>query len=174
VSVQPVTPPGDRPFRDRLTTGPQSARLGAPETVTAPDSIDLRPAVVWEDLPTETAILASYRTQVDRLTRERDDARKAFATLYGTFSQGKQSGWSARVSGTILHRLCVAAMCEPPDGSEKPADVRPRDGEPGFCDVTCGECGEEFGTNFTAEEIECPECEARRCPDCRTWFGAQS
>jgi hypothetical protein len=38
---------------------------------------------------------------------------------------------------------------------------------------TCGLCGFTFGTNFRTEEIECPECEARRCPHCETWFGSQ-
>ena len=54
------------------------------------------------------------------------------------------------------------------------SDVRPREGEPGWYDVTCGSCGEEFGTNFRIEDIDCPECEARRCPHCATWFGAES
>jgi DNA-directed RNA polymerase subunit RPC12/RpoP len=52
-------------------------------------------------------------------------------------------------------------------------DVRPREGERNFWDVTCGACGAEFGTNFRVEEIACPECEARRCPHCRHWFGAE-
>jgi hypothetical protein len=66
------------------------------------------------------------------------------------------------------------AATEPQASRGQQADVRPRDGEPGFFEVTCGACGEEFGTNFAAGEIACPECEARRCPECRTWFGAQS
>lgn len=53
------------------------------------------------------------------------------------------------------------------------ADVRPRDGEPGWHDVTCGSCSAQFGTNFRIEEIECAECEARRCPNCATWFGGE-
>jgi hypothetical protein len=36
---------------------------------------------------------------------------------------------------------------------------------------TCGQCGMTFGTNFDEDKIECPECEARRCPHCKTWFG---
>lgn len=54
------------------------------------------------------------------------------------------------------------------------ADVRPREGQPGWHDVTCGICGAEFGTNFRLEEITCGECEARRCPHCGTWFGAET
>ena len=50
-------------------------------------------------------------------------------------------------------------------------DVRPREGEPGFSDVTCGNCGQQFGTNFRTEDIECFDCEARRCPRCFHWFG---
>jgi DNA-directed RNA polymerase subunit RPC12/RpoP len=44
-------------------------------------------------------------------------------------------------------------------------------GLPPLPQYTCGQCGETFGTNFRTEEIECPECEARRCPHCETWFG---
>jgi hypothetical protein len=35
----------------------------------------------------------------------------------------------------------------------------------------CGACARKFGTNFAIDEIECAECEARRCPFCRQWFG---
>jgi hypothetical protein len=54
-------------------------------------------------------------------------------------------------------------------------DVRPRaDGQRGL-DITCGACGEDYGTNVTdLDEIECVECDARRCPHCKTWFGGQS
>jgi hypothetical protein len=54
-------------------------------------------------------------------------------------------------------------------------DVRPRaDGQRGL-DITCGACGEDYGTNVTdLDEIECVECEARRCPHCQRWFGGQS
>jgi hypothetical protein len=54
----------------------------------------------------------------EKLTAERDDARTAFASLAGHFTQAKQPGWTARVSGTVLRRLCVMAMCEPPSGSD--------------------------------------------------------
>jgi hypothetical protein len=47
-----------------------------------------------------------------------DDARSAFAKLAAHFTQGAQSGWTARVSGTVLRRLCVMAGCEPPSGSD--------------------------------------------------------
>jgi len=40
-------------------------------------------------------------------------------------------------------------------------------------DLTCGACGEEFGTNFDVDKIDCPRCEARRCPCCGDWFGAE-
>jgi hypothetical protein len=52
-------------------------------------------------------------------------------------------------------------------------DVRPREGEPRFFDVTCGNCGGEHGTNFAIDQIECPHCEARRCPHCGGWFGEE-
>lgn len=54
------------------------------------------------------------------------------------------------------------------------ADMRPDPDWPGHWSVTCGHCDEEFGTNFRVEEIECPECESRRCPHCKAWFGAES
>ena len=53
----------------------------------------------------------------------------------------------------------------------EPRDIRPREGERNFFDVTCGACGGEFGTNFRITEIECAHCEARRCPHCGGWFG---
>jgi hypothetical protein len=49
--------------------------------------------------------------------------------------------------------------------------ARPERTLPPLPQYTCGQCGETFGTNFRIEEIECPECEARRCPHCETWFG---
>jgi hypothetical protein len=41
---------------------------------------------------------------------------------------------------------------------------------PGY---TCGQCGETFGTNCDEDDIRCPECGARRCPHCETWFGGE-
>jgi hypothetical protein len=38
-------------------------------------------------------------------------------------------------------------------------------------DFTCGECGETFGTNCTEADIQCANCDARRCPHCHEWFG---
>jgi len=40
-------------------------------------------------------------------------------------------------------------------------------------EYTCGSCKRVFGTNFAVEEIECAECDARRCPYCREWFGGE-
>ena len=40
-------------------------------------------------------------------------------------------------------------------------------------DLTCGACGTEFGTNFDVDQIDCPECDARRCPCCGEWFGGE-
>ena len=64
---------------------------------------------------------------------------------------------------------------QPADGQaaeSAPSDVRPRaDGLRGL-DITCGSCGEDYGTNVTDEhEIECVTCEARRCPHCHAWYG---
>lgn len=49
-------------------------------------------------------------------------------------------------------------------------DIVPRPGEPGWYDITCGGCGEEFGTNCDLGDMQCPECEARRCPHCGQWY----
>lgn len=35
----------------------------------------------------------------------------------------------------------------------------------------CTSCGELFTTNCTDDDIECPTCDARRCPVCGGWFG---
>lgn len=63
------------------------------------------------------------------------------------------------------------ATYEPAAPAAVADDIRPREGEPGWYEVTCGCCGTEFGTNFSVGEFECPGCEARRCPHCATWFG---
>jgi hypothetical protein len=57
-------------------------------------------------------------------------------------------------------------------GEGEPPDIRPRkDGRAGL-DITCGSCGEDYGTNVPdADEIECPECGAHRCPRCTAWYG---
>lgn len=44
---------------------------------------------------------------------------------------------------------------------------------PPLPEYACGQCGTTFGTNVAEDRIECPECDARRCPHCETWFGAQ-
>jgi hypothetical protein len=65
--------------------------------------------------------------EIRQLTREigdaraaRDDARAAYATLRNAFTRGKQSGWTARLSGTVLARCDAQAMREP--GAEAEAD----------------------------------------------------
>jgi len=73
-----------------------------------------------EEAGAQAAIAAAELTWDADLKAERDDARAAFAKLAAHFTQGKQSGWTARISGTVLRRLCTAAMCEPPSGL--PAD----------------------------------------------------
>lgn len=35
----------------------------------------------------------------------------------------------------------------------------------------CESCGEEFDSNCDDDDIECPECGARRCPCCLNWYG---
>jgi hypothetical protein len=40
-------------------------------------------------------------------------------------------------------------------------------------EYTCGVCRETFGTNFSVQDIDCGNCEARRCPYCTTWFGGE-
>lgn len=61
-----------------------------------------------------------------------------------------------------------APVSEAPPVPPLPGGTLPR-----LPEYECGSCGTVFGTNFKTEEIECPECEARRCPHCETWFGAQ-
>jgi DNA-directed RNA polymerase subunit RPC12/RpoP len=36
----------------------------------------------------------------------------------------------------------------------------------------CGACGTEFDTNFQPDEVECPECDSRRCESCGHWSGS--
>lgn len=40
-----------------------------------------------------------------------------------------------------------------------------------FREFICGNCGETFSTNCDLDDIQCPECEAHRCPHCVKWFG---
>lgn len=80
------------------------------------------------------------------------------------------TGNPAAFAGELHERLCRTVFA--PKLAAAP-DVRPREGEPGWSDVTCGICGAQFATNFRLEEIECGECEARRCPHCGTWFGEE-
>ena len=63
---------------------------------------------------------AAIAVQLGQYRDERDDARKAFAGLAGHFTRGAQSGLTARISGTVYRRLCVAAMYEPGDGGSEP------------------------------------------------------
>jgi hypothetical protein len=74
----------------------------------------------------------------------------------------------ARELAAILDKHPIAQPAPEAD------DVRPREGDPRMKDITCGSCGEEFGTNADDDEIECTECDARRCPHCKRWFGGQS
>jgi len=94
----------------------------------------------------------------DALTRERDAAQAANVALKKQLLEAK-----ADQADAIRER-----------DTGRQADVRTDADEPGWLHVTCGGCGVEFGTNFAVEELECPECEARRCPACHTWFGGES
>ena len=51
---------------------------------------------------------------VSALRDELDETRAAFAELAAHFGKGAQSGWTARISGTVLHRLCLAAKVPDP------------------------------------------------------------
>jgi hypothetical protein len=94
----------------------------------------------------------------DALTRDRDAAQAANAAFKKQLLEAK-----ADQAEAIRERA-----------AGRQADVRPDADEPGWLHVTCGGCGVEFGTNFAVEELECPECEARRCPECQAWFGSAS
>lgn len=107
---------------------------------------------------------AAIAVQLDQYRNERDELRALVAEMDAAMgprplliTNPQRAGWRKRAGLEA--------------GGGQPADVRPRDGEPGWLDVTCGGCGEEFGTNFAAAELECPGCEARRCPSCHAWFG---
>jgi hypothetical protein len=91
------------------------------------------------------------------LTHTREDVIASF-----------NAGYVAAVEKHAKPEPGLAAASTPPD-------VRPRaDGRHGL-DVTCGSCGEDYGTNVTdLDEIECAECGARRCPHCQKWFGGRS
>lgn len=73
------------------------------------------------DEPARVAVLDEIIAERDKAYRERDEARKAFTALASYFHKTDQ-GWKARIAGAVLHRLCVNAMCEPPDGSGQEAD----------------------------------------------------
>jgi FtsZ-binding cell division protein ZapB len=66
------------------------------------------------------ADVAGLTVARDCLGKELSDARTAYGTLRNAFTMGKQSGWTARLSGTVLARCDAQAMREP--GAEAEAD----------------------------------------------------
>lgn len=95
--------------------------LMAQATVDYAELQELREAKAPERL---AKAVTALRADVAGLTVARDalghdltQARGAFAKLAGRFTQGAQSGWTARISGTVLRRLCVTAGVEPPSGT---------------------------------------------------------
>lgn len=56
-------------------------------------------------------------------------------------------------------------------GAIFPAPPLPASNRHQHLDLTCGACGEEFGTNCADDDIRCAVCSAHRCPHCGGWFG---
>jgi hypothetical protein len=66
------------------------------------------------------ADVAGLTVARDCLGKELSDARTAYGTLRNAFTMGAQTGWTARLSGTVLARCDAQAMREP--GAEAEAD----------------------------------------------------
>lgn len=45
----------------------------------------------------------------------------------------------------------------------------PAEGWASMLEYTCGECGEEFGSNCSPGDVSCTNCEARLCSSCGHW-----
>ena len=69
--------------------------------------------------------------------------------------------------GMVWHGWPALEVTEAPE----PDNTLPRRDGHGMFDLTCGACGETFGTNCRDDDITCPECGAHRCPHCGGWFG---
>lgn len=115
---------------------------------------------------------ASLRERLRIAGEERDTALTEAAGYSGQLAEVRRITYQGgQDAASVRQELLACLEANGGQHARQPADVRPRDGEPGWLDVTCGGCGEEFGTNVAVAELECPECEARRCPSCQAWFG---
>lgn len=108
------------------------------------------------------------KAERERLRGECNALATSHGRLHEQLAEVRRIALQGGQDGESVRRELIAYL---EASGARPADVRPRDGEPGWLDVTCGGCGSEFGTNFAVAELECPECEARRCPSCHAWFG---
>lgn len=90
MSVQPGTPPGDRPFRHRIAN-PQSVRLSAPDLVKAPDSE--APAV--HEITSEPGFATFARWQRKRFAHQPHEVTDAFlGTTWTTGSVRWKAAWA--------------------------------------------------------------------------------
>lgn len=94
----------------------------------------------------------------------RDAAHEAIACRLG------EPGW-AEMLGKSPHELVDIALAAAEPHLVPQGEPLPPRGPDGFREITCGACGETFGTNFADDEVECPDCDARRSPCCGSWFG---
>jgi hypothetical protein len=117
----------------------------------------------WDDLADDlqkaveagaAAVSAAARDRTAELLAELNETRAAFAELAAHFSRGKQSGWTARVSGTVLHRLCLQAKVPDPDGTELASAKQERHpgDETGLVheDPDAAGCGDEYTARWPA------------------------
>jgi hypothetical protein len=98
--------------------------------------------------------------------------RAALLKIRSALQDNPTASGARREGLETVNSLDLDGLLDSPDAQAAP-DVRSREGERGFYDVTCGNCGGEHGTNFAVDQIECPHCEARRCPHCGGWFGGE-
>lgn len=132
-----------------------------------------RMGVLEDELTDAHGTIADLRDALTAAERQRDEAVEAVRGMLA-----EAGAWGDLKPGRYAQLVVIGSRAfgdgQPPAGpgqdSDGEPDVRPRDGEPGWLDVTCGACGAEHGTNFTLDQIACYECGAHRCPNCRTWF----
>lgn len=124
-----------------------------------------------EDLDDAGTTIADYLSALSAMQRQLDRARDVVREMREHIVSGDDYADPARIARWDKRAGLDGPDSEPDDTSAP--GIRPREGEPGWSDVTCGACGEEFTTNCSTDDLECPECDAKRCPHCGGWFGGQ-
>jgi hypothetical protein len=168
----------------RLTAGEHPAIYARWVRADLPNATDAKVARLWKSASEgdrqfwaqvvterreDRAELENQVARGDRLEGQNEDLRSLLDGVGVMAANAPEDGDSFGVLEQIAMRI---AAVDVPDST--PLDVRPREGDPRMKDVTCGSCGEEFGTNADDDDIGCVECDARRCPHCKRWFGGQS